>query len=198
MEVFSKFLSETDTTVRLAIPTTSLPHFQNLRGRDLLVRDWAEEEWTFRFSIRNIGHPRPVFSGDWVKFSQAKGLQPYDLLIFSRLEDDQYRVEVLRETDRLLTNDVLKFGEPPGEREKTSTLPTPNLPYESASPVYAALLTPQGRFLYDLFLYSLPRPDEKLNQSGSGPASNKGYGSVDVFADVDGSLLDELLQTFEK
>ncbi|KAJ0040172.1 hypothetical protein Pint_28681 [Pistacia integerrima] len=95
MEIFSKFLSESDTTVRLAIPTTSLPHFQNLRRRDLLVRDWAEEEWTFRFSIRNIGHPRPVFSGDWVKFSQAKGLQPYDLLIFSRLEDGEYRIELV-------------------------------------------------------------------------------------------------------
>ncbi|KAJ0040171.1 hypothetical protein Pint_28680 [Pistacia integerrima] len=106
--------------------------------------------------------------------------------------------ETIKFLQGLLTNDVLKFGEPPGEREKTSTLPTPNLPYESALPVYKALLTSQGRFLYDLFLYSLPRPDEKLNQSGSGPAWNKGYGAVDVFADVDGSLLDELLQTFKK
>ncbi|KAJ0040423.1 hypothetical protein Pint_28654 [Pistacia integerrima] len=101
--------------------------------------------------------------------------------------------ETIKFLQGLLINDVLKFGEPPGEREKTSTLPTPNLPYESASPVYAVLLTPQGRFLYDLFLYSLPRPNEKLNRSRSGPALNKGYGSVDVFADVDGSLLDELL-----
>ncbi|KAJ0106428.1 hypothetical protein Patl1_18285 [Pistacia atlantica] len=105
--------------------------------------------------------------------------------------------ETIKFLQGLLTNDVRKFGEPVGEREKMSTLPTPNLPYESTSPVYAALLTPQGRFLYDLFLYSPPRPDKKLNWSGCGPAS-EGDGSVQVFADVDGLVLDELLQTFKK
>lgn len=98
----------------------------------------------------------------------------------------------------LLTNDVRKFGELAGKREKTSTLTTPNLPYESASPVYAALLTPQGRFLYDLFLYAPPPPEEKLDRTGSGPSSGSHGRSVEVFADVDGSLLDELLHTFKK
>lgn len=98
----------------------------------------------------------------------------------------------------LLTNDVRKFGEPAGKREKTSTLTTPNLPYESASPVYAALLTPQGKFLYDLFLYAPPPPEEKLNRTGSGPSSGSHDRSVEVFADVDGSVLDELLHTFKK
>ncbi|KAK9198487.1 hypothetical protein WN944_013672 [Citrus x changshan-huyou] len=99
----------------------------------------------------------------------------------------------------LLTNDVRKFGEPAGKREKTSTLTTPNLPYESASPVYAALLTPQGKFLYDLFLYAPPPPEEKLDRTGwSGPSSGSHDRSVEVFADVDGSVLDELLHTFKK
>lgn len=98
----------------------------------------------------------------------------------------------------LLTNDVRKFGKPAGEREKTSTVPTPNLPYESASPVYAALLTPQGRFLYDLFLYAPPQPEEKLDRTGSGPGPGSDDESVEVFADTDGSVLDELLQTFKK
>ncbi|KAJ0097231.1 hypothetical protein Patl1_29250 [Pistacia atlantica] len=40
--------------------------------------------------------------------------------------------ETIKFLQGLLTNDVLKFGEPPGDRDKTSTLPTPNLPYESA------------------------------------------------------------------
>ncbi|XP_044484518.1 putative transferase At4g12130, mitochondrial isoform X2 [Mangifera indica] len=106
--------------------------------------------------------------------------------------------ETIKFLQGLLTNDVRKFGELPGKRDNTSTVPTPNLPSESVSPVYAALLTPQGRFLYDLFLYSPPRPDEKLNRRGSGPASNKDDGSVELFADVDGSVLDELLQTFKK
>ncbi|KAJ0041485.1 hypothetical protein Pint_28690 [Pistacia integerrima] len=99
MEVFSKFLSNTDSTVRLAIPTSALPHFKNFGGRDLLVTDWEEQEWKFHFSTRNLGHAKPVFTGDWVRFAQAKRLQLNDLLIFSQLEQGQYRIEVFRETD---------------------------------------------------------------------------------------------------
>ncbi|KAG6577596.1 putative transferase, mitochondrial, partial [Cucurbita argyrosperma subsp. sororia] len=95
----------------------------------------------------------------------------------------------------LLTNDVRRFGEPPGE--KTSSLPTPNLAPVSVSPMYAAMLTPQGRFLYDLFLYRPPRSEEKLDLTGSGPgpASDE---SVELMADVDSSVLDELLVTLKK
>ncbi|KAJ0097103.1 hypothetical protein Patl1_29255 [Pistacia atlantica] len=99
MEVFSKFLSNTDSTVRLAIPTSALPHFESFGGCDLLVRDWTEQEWRFRFSLRKVGHPKPIFTGDWVRFAQAKHLQLDDLLIFTQLEDSQYKVEVFRETD---------------------------------------------------------------------------------------------------
>ncbi|OMO80878.1 hypothetical protein COLO4_23880 [Corchorus olitorius] len=42
-----------------------------------------------------------------------------------------------------------------------------------------------------------PRPEEKLDRTGSGPGRESG-GSVEVFADVDGSILDELLATFKK
>ncbi|KAG2331477.1 hypothetical protein Bca52824_002657 [Brassica carinata] len=97
----------------------------------------------------------------------------------------------------LLTNDVRRFGESPGER--SSTVPTPNMPSVSTPPMYAALLTPQGRFLYDFFLYSSTRPDEKLDRTGSGPGSDPGRdGSVELFADVDVSVLDELLETLKK
>ncbi|CAN6909706.1 unnamed protein product [Brassica oleracea] len=82
----------------------------------------------------------------------------------------------------LLTNDVRRFG------EKSSTVPTPNMPSVSTPPMYAALLTPQGRFLYDFFLYRPTRPDEKLDRTGS----------VELFADVDVSVLDELLETLKK
>ncbi|XP_050264856.1 putative transferase At4g12130, mitochondrial isoform X2 [Quercus robur] len=92
----------------------------------------------------------------------------------------------------LLTNDVRKFSEPMGENERTSTLPAPNLP-----PMYAALLTPQGKFLYDLFLYEPPKPDAKLDKSGSGPGSDPDQ-SFELFADVDATVLDELLVTFKK
>ena len=97
----------------------------------------------------------------------------------------------------LLTNDVRRFGESAGE--KSSTVPTPNMPSVSTPPMYAALLTPQGRFMYDFFLYSPTRPDEKLDRTGSGPGSDPGGdGSVELFADVDVSVLDELLETLKK
>lgn len=71
--------------------------------------------------------------------------------------------------------------------------PTPNLASVSVPPMYAAFSTPQGRFLSDLFLYRKPRGEEKLDGSGSGPC-----GDLELFAGVDSSVLDELLQTFKK
>lgn len=88
-----------------------------------------------------------------------------------------------------------RFDKPPDEG--TSSLPTPNMPTVSQPPMYAALLTPQGRFLYDLFLYRPPRAGEKLDSTGSGPGSDNGD-SVEMFADVDSSVLDELLQTLKR
>lgn len=97
----------------------------------------------------------------------------------------------------LLTNDVRRFGESSGE--KSSAIPTPNMASVSTPPMYAALLTPQGRFLYDFFLYSPSRPEEKLDRTGSGPGSDSGGdGSVELFADVDVDVLDELLETLKK
>ncbi|KAF2313157.1 hypothetical protein GH714_009531 [Hevea brasiliensis] len=71
------------------------------------------------------------------------------------------------------------------------------MPTVSAPPMYAAFLTPQGRFLCDLFLYRPARAGEKLDSIGSGPGSDNG-GSVELLADVDSSVLDELLQTFKR
>ncbi|KAE8661791.1 hypothetical protein F3Y22_tig00113722pilonHSYRG00013 [Hibiscus syriacus] len=95
----------------------------------------------------------------------------------------------------LLSNDVRRLGEPP--REGNSPIPTPNVASVVVPPMYAALLSPQGRFLYDLFLYRPPRPEEKLDRTGSGPGSGCGE-SVEILADVDSSILDELLATLKK
>ncbi|XP_077235507.1 glycine cleavage T-protein family [Tasmannia lanceolata] len=95
----------------------------------------------------------------------------------------------------LLTNDIRCFGESP--REKISTLATPNLALESIPPVYSAMLTPQGRFLYDLFLYRSSRPSEKLDRTGSGPGSDPDE-PLTLFADVDATVLHELLDSFKK
>lgn len=94
----------------------------------------------------------------------------------------------------LLTNDVRRFGETPGE--ETSHLPTPNMPLHAVPPMYAALLTPQGRFLYDLFLYRPPRPEEKFDKTGAGPGA--GDGELELLADVDAQVLDEVVQTFKR
>ncbi|CAJ1928300.1 unnamed protein product [Sphenostylis stenocarpa] len=103
--------------------------------------------------------------------------------------------DTLKFLQGLLTNDVRRLGEPIGDR--TENLPTPNVPATSVPPIYAALLTPQGRFLYDLFLYKPPTCDTKLDDTGTGPDSHSDK-PFRLFADVDASVLDELLQTFNK
>lgn len=95
----------------------------------------------------------------------------------------------------LLTNDVKKFTE--RNEEKKTNLCTTNMPTVTTPPLYAALLTPQGRFLYDLFLYRPSQPDEKLDKTGTGPGEN-GNQEFDLFADVDSIVLDELLDCFKK
>ncbi|KAL3498707.1 hypothetical protein ACH5RR_041439 [Cinchona calisaya] len=97
----------------------------------------------------------------------------------------------------LVTNDVRRLSEVSSENTSSSaTVGTPNLPVVVVPPVYAALLTPQGRFLYDMFLYRPPRPDQKLNSTGSGPGPSPE--ELELFADVDGSSLDELLVILKK
>lgn len=103
--------------------------------------------------------------------------------------------DTLKFLQGLLTNDVRSFGEAVGE--KTANVPTPNVPAATVPPMYAAFLSPQGRFLYDLFLYKPPRPDTKLDDTGTAPGSDP-HEPLDLFADVDASVLDELLQTFKK
>ncbi|KAM6593992.1 hypothetical protein CsatA_001695 [Cannabis sativa] len=65
--------------------------------------------------------------------------------------------------------------------------------------MYAALLSPQGRFLYDLVLYrpAVARSDDKLNEARSGPGSYPDE-AFELFADVDAFVLDELLNTLKR
>lgn len=60
--------------------------------------------------------------------------------------------------------------------------------------MYAALLTPQWRFLYDLFLYRPCRSDEKLNHSDSGPGPRSDE-PFTLLADVDAYVVDEIYLT---
>ncbi|XP_047173904.1 putative transferase At4g12130, mitochondrial isoform X2 [Vigna umbellata] len=127
--------------------------------------------------------------------SQVQGVGPLGSLLKSRSVIRFRGPDTLKFLQGLLTNDVRRLGDPIGD--KTENLPTPNVPATSVPPIYAALLTPQGRFLYDLFLYKPPMRDTKLDNTGTAPESNSDR-PFHLFADVDASVLDELLQTFNK
>ncbi|KAI3966710.1 hypothetical protein MKW92_028509 [Papaver armeniacum] len=60
-----------------------------------------------------------------------------------------------------------------------------------ATLIYTAMLTPQGRFLYDLFIY---RPSPSYEKPGSNPTD----GPFDLLADVDANFVDELMDCFHK
>ncbi|GJP39348.1 hypothetical protein CLOM_g23727 [Closterium sp. NIES-68] len=98
----------------------------------------------------------------------------------------------------LLTNDVTSFLQqnPP----LASPLPTPNQPASVRPPVYSALLSPQGRFLFDLFLYRPPHQDavsSRLDSSGGGPDTGH-PDAPELLADVDAANLDDLLAHLKK
>ncbi|KAF8032886.1 hypothetical protein BT93_D1695 [Corymbia citriodora subsp. variegata] len=149
-------------------------------------------ESTFRFpksiasrcsALRRNHHPHDLENVG----SMASRLESRSVIRFSG-------PDTIKFLQGLLTNDVRRFGETPGE--KTSALPTPNLPVLAVPPMYAALLTPQGKFLYDLFLYRPARPEEKLDKTGSGPGTDDR--ELELLADVDKQVLDEVVQTFKR
>ncbi|KAH6804133.1 hypothetical protein C2S51_032380 [Perilla frutescens var. frutescens] len=95
--------------------------------------------------------------------------------------------ETLKFLQGLVTNDVRSLDGPETAAENGVTS---NMPAVAAPPVYAAMLTPQGRFLYDFFLYKPPRLDEKLDRPDPG--------ELEIYADVDRSVVDELLATLKR
>ncbi|KAI4327075.1 hypothetical protein L6164_019576 [Bauhinia variegata] len=127
--------------------------------------------------------------------AQFQNAGPMASLLRSRSVIRFREPDTLKFLHGLLTNDVRRFGE--CTDELTSNLPTTNVPSATVPPTYAALLTPQGRFLHDLFLYKPPISDTKLDKTGAGPESDP-HAPFDLLADVDASVLDELLQPFNK
>ncbi|CAL5044817.1 unnamed protein product [Urochloa decumbens] len=114
--------------------------------------------------------------------------------------------EALRFLHSLLTNDLLSgaFGSAAGAASPQRYAPTPNAPARGpAPPAYAALLTPQGRFLYDLFLYRPPPRSQMLDRTGSAPETGERPAGEEgepqeVLADVDAAEVDELLACFKR
>ena len=109
--------------------------------------------------------------------------------------------EAARFLNSLLTNDVLARAHS-SEDEPPRYAPTPNVPARAPPPFYAALLTPQGRFLYDLFLYRPAPRSQMLDRTGGAPETGEkpGGGEEDgeVLADVDAAEVDDLLACFKR
>ncbi|KAK4797234.1 hypothetical protein SAY86_029560 [Trapa natans] len=105
--------------------------------------------------------------------------------------------DTLKFLQGLVTNDVRRLGEPVGNAERISNVPTPNMSFATVPPMYAALLTPQGRFLYDFFLYRPSRSEERVDPTGSAPGSDPN-GEFELFADVDSQALDDILRTLKR
>ncbi|CAI5477996.1 unnamed protein product [Closterium sp. Yama58-4] len=98
----------------------------------------------------------------------------------------------------LLTNDVIPFLQQPPP--VPSAVPTPNQPASVHPPIYSALLSPQGRFLFDLFLYRPPHADavsSLLDPTGAGP-DTADPDAPELLADVDAANLDDLLAHLKK
>ncbi|CAI5530105.1 unnamed protein product [Closterium sp. Naga37s-1] len=98
----------------------------------------------------------------------------------------------------LLTNDVTPFLQQPPP--VASPIPTPNQPASVHPPIYSALLSPQGRFLFDLFLYRPPHSDavsSRLDPTGAGPDTGN-PDAPELLADVDAANLDDLLAHLKK
>ncbi|KAL6606263.1 hypothetical protein ACP70R_041916 [Stipagrostis hirtigluma subsp. patula] len=115
--------------------------------------------------------------------------------------------EAARFLHSLLTNDLLAAFSAPASAAPQRYGPTPNAPARGpAAPAYAALLTPQGRFLYDLFLYRPPPRSQMLDRTGSAPQTGEAPGGGreedgeprEVLADVDAAEVDELVACFKR
>lgn len=115
--------------------------------------------------------------------------------------------EAARFLNSLLTNDLLasRFSSSSPSSQPQRFAPTPNVPARAPPPAYAALLTPQGRFLYDLFLYRPAPRSQMLDRTGSAPETGEAprgeqeeEDGGEVLADVDANEVDDLLACFKR
>ncbi|KAG5229310.1 B3 domain-containing protein [Salix suchowensis] len=111
--LFTKLLSPTDTRCRLTIPKANLGDFDIPSGQhaiNIVATDTIEQRWTFRLSIRRNNHPspRPVFTGQWIRFVREKGLRAGDRIVFSRQQAEgdgvQYRIRAERQIFTIWAN----------------------------------------------------------------------------------------------
>lgn len=104
--------------------------------------------------------------------------------------------EAARFLHSLLTNDLLHSA----FSAAAASAPQRYAPARGPAAAYAALLTPQGRFLYDLFLYRPPPPSQMLDRTGSAPETGEAPQGdpQEVLADVDAAEVDDLVACFKR
>ncbi|KAG6543440.1 hypothetical protein Mapa_015110 [Marchantia paleacea] len=102
--------------------------------------------------------------------------------------------DVFKFLQGLVTNDVHRLE---GKPESAVSTPSPTTPATITPPMYTALLSPQGRFLYDLFLYRPTQSVERLDRSGSGP-DTEGNGVPALVADVDTAEVDNIISHLKR
>ncbi|KAK8668300.1 hypothetical protein V6N13_105758 [Hibiscus sabdariffa] len=112
MQIFSKYLTETDCLKRLSVPSSvlcSFPEFHGGHAVDLLVRYENETvNWPLACTVRTIGrYKKPVISKGWRRFVLGNGLSVGDRLTFHKEEHESssmhYRVELTRASRRSRT-----------------------------------------------------------------------------------------------
>ncbi|KAK0600221.1 hypothetical protein LWI29_012815 [Acer saccharum] len=99
--IFSKKLSETDVSHRLAIPSEKLDKIAPLSLGDkvsVAVIDDTEHQWSFLLSTRNEGkYLKPVISGnEWDRFVSERHLRKDDNITFYRetIENNEVRFRI--------------------------------------------------------------------------------------------------------
>ncbi|GMI87914.1 hypothetical protein HRI_002460700 [Hibiscus trionum] len=112
MQIFSKYLTQTDCLKRLSIPSrvlSSFPEFHGGHAVDLLVT-YETVEWPLVCTVRRIGrYKKPVLSKGWRRFVLGNGLNVGDRLTFHKEDDESnssslhYRVELKRGAKRSTT-----------------------------------------------------------------------------------------------
>ncbi|KAJ0027361.1 hypothetical protein Pint_35240 [Pistacia integerrima] len=83
-QVFSKVLSPTDITRKLALPIKAFNRFHFPEGVNyvhFMVTDSDGIRYNFRLAKRNSGnYSKPEITGGWRQFARNKGLQPGDMV----------------------------------------------------------------------------------------------------------------------
>ncbi|KAK9213695.1 hypothetical protein WN944_005680 [Citrus x changshan-huyou] len=89
MEVYSKILTETDVSTRLAVESNTIDEFfpafeAGQDSQDLVVEDENGERWRFGLFIRQGPYGKPTISAGWRHFVRSKQAKVGDQVVFSK------------------------------------------------------------------------------------------------------------------